>query len=293
MRAEAAYGRSMSRWTAIPLGVRYILIATVMFALMNVGVKYLSHIPAHEVVFFRALISLLVCLVLLRRAGISPWGNNRKILLGRGIAGTIALTMYFYTLQNMPLASAVTIQYMSPIFTIIIAGVMLKEPPRPIQWLFFLVSFAGVLMIKGFDPRVSPTDLAIGITAAMSSGLAYNFIRKLRGQDHPLVVVFYFPLVTVPVIGAWTFTHWVSPSAVDWLVLLIIGICVTIAQVYMTRAYQLEKAANISNFNYLGVVFAIAFGFIIFGEVLTPLGIAGIILIVFGVAMSSRYRQKD
>ncbi len=283
----------MSRWTTIPLGVRYILIATVMFALMNVGVKYLSHIPAHEVVFFRALISLIVCLVLLRRARISPWGNNRKVLLGRGIAGTIALTMYFYTLQNMPLASAVTIQYMSPIFTIIIAGFMLKEPPRPIQWLFFLVSFGGVLMIKGFDPRVSPTDLMIGVTAAMSSGLAYNFIRKLRGQDHPLVVVFYFPLVTVPVIGVWTFTHWVSPSLIDWLVLVIIGICVTVAQVYMTRAYQLEKAANISNFNYLGVVFAIIFGYIIFGELLTPLGVAGIILIVFGVAMSSRFRQKD
>lgn len=272
-------------------GVRYILIATFMFALMQVGVKWLSHIPSHEIVTFRAVISLIVCWVLLRRAGISPWGNNKRWLIARGLAGTVALTLFFYTLQRMPLASAVTLQYLSPIFTIIIAGVMLGEPPRPIQWLFFVVSFAGVLMIKGFDPRVSPLDVVLGVTAAFASGVAYNIIRKVRNDDHHLVVVFYFPLVTVPIIGTYTALHWVMPSPVDWVVLLVIGICVTIAQIYMTRAYQAERAANISNFNYLGVVFALAFGLVIFGEHIEPLALVGIVLIIVGTLMSSKYRR--
>lgn len=274
-------------------GVRYILIATFMFALMQVGVKWLSHIPSHEIVTFRAVISLIVCWVLLRRAGISPWGNNKRWLIARGLAGTVALTLFFYTLQRMPLASAVTLQYLSPIFTIIIAGVMLGEPPRPIQWLFFVVSFAGVLMIKGFDPRVSPLDVVLGVTAAFASGVAYNIIRKVRNDDHHLVVVFYFPLVTVPIIGTYTALHWVMPSPVDWVVLLVIGICVTIAQIYMTRAYQAERAANISNFNYLGVVFALAFGLVIFGEHIEPLALVGIVLIILGTLMSSRYRLSE
>lgn len=274
-------------------GVRYMLIATFMFALMQVGVKWLSHIPSYEIVTFRAVISLVVCWVLLKRAKISPWGNNKPLLIARGLAGTVALTLFFYTLQKMPLASAATLQYLSPIFTVIIAGVMLKEPPRPIQWLFFVVSFIGVIMIKGFDPRVSPFDVTLGVCAAVGSGIAYNIIRKVRNDDHHLVVVFYFPLVTVPIIGTYTAFNWVMPGPVDWIVLLIIGICVTIAQIYMTRAYQAERAANVSNFNYLGVVFALAFGLIIFGEHIEPLALGGIGLIVFGTLMSSKYRRRD
>ncbi len=273
-------------------GVRYILASTFFFALMNIGVKYLVNIPAHEVVFFRALVSLIVCYFLIRKNGLNPWGNNKPVLILRGLAGTAALTMYFYTLQNMPLASAVIIQYLSPIFTIIIAGFLVKEGTRPVQWLFFLLSFAGVVMIKGFDPRVSPTDLLIGVAAAVGSGFAYNFIRKLKDQDHPLVVVFYFPLVTVPLIGVYTATHWVNPTPLEWLVLILIGLVVTVAQIFMTKGYQLERAANVSNFNYLGVVFALGFGFLLFDELVEPLGLAGIVLIIGGVIMSSRYRSE-
>ncbi|MBD3258704.1 EamA family transporter [candidate division GN15 bacterium] len=273
-------------------GVRYIILSTLFFALMNVGVKYLDHIPAYEVVFFRALVSLVMGYVLCKRAGLNPWGNNKKLLIARGLAGTVALTMYFYTVQQMPLASAVTIQYLSPIFTIIFASVIMREHTRPILWLFFLVSFAGVVMIKGFDPRITPFELTLGVLAAMSSGLAYNFVRKLKDTDHPLVVVFYFPLVTVPVIGPYAVTHWVAPSGSDLVILIAIGIFVTIAQIFMTKGYQLERASNVSNYNYLGSVYALLIGWFFFAESIPPLGIAGIVLIIFGVIMSSRFRQE-
>ena len=87
----------------ITRAVKYILLSTVFFALMNVGVKFLAHIPAYEIVFFRALVSLIICYFLIRRAGLSPWGNNKRVLLFRGLSGTAALLMYFYTLQHMPL----------------------------------------------------------------------------------------------------------------------------------------------------------------------------------------------
>jgi len=274
----------------VPPGIKYILISTVFFAVMNVGVKYLHHIPAYEIVFFRALISLVVCYFLLLRAGICPWGNNRKLLIMRGLTGTAALMMYFYTLQKMPLASAVTIQYLSPIFTIIIAGLMLREPPRTVQWLFFLVSFAGVVMIKGFDTRVTVPELTVGVTAAVFSALAYNFIRKLKDYDHPLVVVFYFPMVTVPLVGLYTVFNWVTPVGYDWLILLAIGLATTVAQIFMTKAYQADRAANISNFNYLGSVYAIIIGLFLFNETLSLLAFGGIALILGGVILSSRFR---
>lgn len=273
-------------------GIKNILLATIFFTLMNVGVKYLSHIPSYEVVLFRAFVSLVVCFFLLRRQKIHLWGNNKKNLLLRGISGTAALVMYFYTLQNMPLASAVTIQHLSPIFTIIIATFMLKETARPIQWLFFIIAFGGVFMVKGFDARITVVELCIGISAAFLAGLAYNYVRKLKDTDHYLVVVFYFPLVTVPVVGTYTLFNWVVPSASDLVVLLFIGLTTTAAQIYMTKAYHAEKAANITIFNYLGVVYAIFIGLLFFNESLVFLGITGIILIIFSLFLSSLYSKK-
>jgi drug/metabolite transporter (DMT)-like permease len=258
---------------------------------MNVGVKYIQHIPAYEIVFFRALVSLIVGYALIKRERLNPWGNNKPLLIFRGIAGTIALMLYFYTLQNMPLASAVTIQYLSPIFTILIAGIMLKEPARPVQWLFFAISFIGVVMIKGFDVRITALGLVIGIASAFFSGIAYNFIRKLKDHDHHLVVVFYFPLVTVPTIGLYTLFNWVTPVVTDWLILLLIGLATTVAQIYMTKAYQIERAANISNYNYLGTIYALILGYFLFGELIGAPALLGIGLIIIGVASSTKFNR--
>lgn len=271
-------------------GIRYMIAATFFFALMNIGVKYLVRIPSHEIVFFRALVSLVIGYILIRRVNLSPWGNKKGLLIMRGLTGTTALLLYFYTIQVMPLATAATLIQLSPIFTIILAGLMVKEPPRPIQWFFFLLSFGGVLMIKGFDARVTPGEVVIGITAALFAGLAYNFIRKLKGHDDPLVVVFYFPLVTVPLVGTYTLTHWVQPTAEEWVVLILIGVVVTIAQIFMTKAYQLERAANVSNFTYLGVVLAIVIGWFLFDEMISLLAFAGIGVILFGLIMASRFK---
>ena len=272
-------------------GVKYIIISTVFFSLMNIGVKYLGHIPAWEIAFFRALVSGVLCYGLLKRAGLYPWGTNKRVLIYRGLAGTAALVLYFYTLQHMPLASAITIQLLSPIFTIIIAGLLLREPPRPIQWLFFLLSFAGVVMIKGFDPRVSLFDLGLGVSAAVLSALAYNFVRQLRTTDHHLVVVLYFPMVAIPITGSLSLASWVTPSPTDWAILLAIGVVVTVAQVYMTKGYQADRASNVSNFNYLQVVYGLVLGYLLFNETVGWPAMLGIVLIVTGVILSSRFRS--
>ncbi len=271
--------------------VRNILLAMCLFACMNVGVKALPGIPAHEIVFFRALVSLVVCWFLIRRAKLSPWGVNKPVLIARGLTGTVALTIFFYTLQTIPLATAVTLQHLSPIFSILLAGLIVREKPRPIQWLFFALAMAGVLLIQGFDASVSPLLLGLGVVSAFFSGLAYNCIRKLNQTDNALVVVFYFPLVTVPLIGGYTALHWVTPTAIEWLLLVSIGVCVTAAQIFMTRAFQKESAANIGIYTYLGIVLAVAFGWILFGEPLTGATALGIGMIVVSVLLSNRFRR--
>ncbi|GAB4260118.1 MAG: DMT family transporter [Deferrisomatales bacterium] len=273
---------------ALSPGQRHMLAATFLFSLMGALVKHLRHIPAHEVVFFRAGVSLVACAYLLRRAGTSPWGTNRKLLLARGAAGTVALVAFFYTLQRMPLASAVTIQYLSPAFTILLSAVVLREPANRLQWACFLVCFAGVALLKGFDPRVSVPDLSLGLMAAFASAVAYNVVRRLRATEAPLVVVFYFPLVTLPVIGPYTLTHWVAPRGMDWVWLVAVGLLTQAAQVHLTKAYHLEKAANISHFTYLGSLMALALGYVLFREGVPWPSLGGIALVLAGVLAATR-----
>ena len=170
------------------------LLAVFFFSLMNVLVKLLPHIPAIEIVFFRALVSLIISVSILKIAKVKIWGNNKKILILRGATGMIALILYFKLIQSIPLASAATILFLAPIFTTILGIFIVKEKVHPIQWLFFLISLVGILLVRGFDDRIQPIHLAIGIVASIFSGLAYNFIRKLKTSETPLVIIFYFLL---------------------------------------------------------------------------------------------------
>ncbi len=269
-------------------GQRHMLAATFLFSLMGALVKLLRPIPAHEVVFFRALVSLAACWVAIRRRRMSPWGRNRPLLLARGAAGTAALLLFFHTLQAMPLATAVTVQYLNPIFTILISGLALGEAARAGQWAGFVVCFAGVALMKGFDPRVSLPDLGLGIAAAGFSAVAYNLVRKLRDTDDPLVVVLYFPLVTVPVVGPYTLAHWVQPRGLQWIGLVAVGLLTQAAQVHLTRAFHLERAANVSHFTYLGSLYALVLGYLLFGETVPPPALAGMALVVAGVLWATR-----
>lgn len=223
----------------------------------------------------------------------SPWGNNKKMLVFRGLAGTGALLLYFHTLQSMPLASAVTIQYLHPIFTVILAGIFLKESPSKVQWAFFATSFFGVLLVRGFDARLDIIDVGIGIASALCSATAYNLIRALRNEDHPLVVVFYLPFVSLILTAPMSVANWVMPQGVQWVTLAVIGIFTQVAQYFMTLAYQADRAANISNLNYLGIVYAGLIGWFFYQESIEPLALIGMFVIVGSAIASSHLKTAS
>ncbi len=270
-------------------GVRLMLISAFLYAVLNALVKDLGgRIPAVEVVFFRAIISLAMSVVLLRRQKIPMWGNNKPVLLLRGVLGTLALILLFTTYQKMRLATATTIHYLSPIFTILIATVVLKERLHRLQILFFLISFLGVVFIRGFDDQINPFYLGIGIVSAFLAGGAYNCIRYLRHTEHPLVIVLYFPFVAMPVAGlaSYYWAGWVMPEGVEWLKLLGIGVCTQVAQVMMTKAYQQAASSAVAGVTYSGIIYAILFGVFIFGESYKWVSYLGIGIVMLGVILN-------
>lgn len=267
------------------------LISTFAFSLMQLCVKYLSHLPAVELVLFRSSISLVLSLVFLRRIGVNPLGNNKTFLVLRGVFGVIALSMFFVTLQNIPLATAVTLQYLSPVFTAIFAIWMLGERMKPIQWLFFAIAFTGVGLIKGFDSDVELLYFILGLGSAVFAGLAYNCVRILRDSEHPVVIVFYFPLIATPIMAIASYFYWVSPQGWDWLAILLLGIFTQIGQVNMTKALQAETANKVTSLKYLGTLYALIYGVFIFDESYSLWSILGISLVLLGVVLNIRTKS--
>jgi drug/metabolite transporter (DMT)-like permease len=274
-------------------GIKYILIASLFFSIINALVKYLDAIPSIQIVFFRSLVTLILSYITIKKLNLKIITPHTPLLIGRGLSGAIALALYFYTIQNMPLATAVTLLYLAPIFTVILAIFFVKEFPTKKQIPFFILCFIGAALMKNFDIRVSTLNFIYGILSAVFAALAYNFIRLLKGKVHHSVVIFYFPLVSIPFCIPFLLTTWKTPSIKEFIALLTIGVATQIAQIFMTKAYMLERAAKISHYNYMTSFWAFITGIVLFNEQLNYISILGIFLIFIGIVFSSKYAPKN
>lgn len=272
-------------------GVRYILLAGFTFAILQVIIKELKEFHLFQVVFFRSAITSIAATYLLLRSGTSIVGNNKGLLILRALFGVIAMTLFFATLQRLPLGASVSLKYLSPVFTAIFAVWWLKEKVRTLQWFLFALAFCGVFLLKGFDLRIDPFNLFLGITGAIFSGLVYVTIRKIGSSEHSLVIINYFMFTATILSGIAMIPFWQTPSLETLLALLAMGILGYFAQVYMTKALQIEPASRIAPFRYIEVVYSLLLGFIFFGEGYTLLSLLGIALIIGSMLINLFLKQ--
>ncbi len=284
------------------------LLSSLSFAIVNLMVKTLTNsynlfpsiqdYPPYELVFFRSIISLTISVAIIKHKGIPLFGNNKKWLLIRGIFGATALLLFFYTLKNLPIAVATTVQYLSPVFTVIMAIFINHQKVKPIQWLFFLIAFSGVIYIglgKSNDARViiEPIWLILGVISAMLSGVAYNAIIKCKATDEPITIVMYFPLVATPIMFfIMIYNGYVIPKGYEWGLLLLIGIFTQIAQVFMTKSFHFADASKVTPIKYFGAIYAVLIGYFIFDETLSLSVSIGVVLILTGVLLNTFFVKK-
>ncbi len=274
-------------------GVLYMLLASFFFACMAACVKLLQGIPVLEIIFFRAVISGVLCLAGIWRAGVPALGTRRGLLTLRGVAGALALAQGFWLVQNTPLAAASTVAHRAPSGTPVIGIWFVQEKVEARQLLWFLLSFAGIVIMQGFDYRISVWHLLLGITASLTMGLAYNCVRKLGRTEHPLVIMFYFPLVCLPLAGIYTMFNWVAPQGVEWAWLLLLGLFTQLGQYYMTKSYQVAAISSVAIVNYTEVIFAIVLGLVFFGENFNLLTYVGMALVCAGVVLNLLTRKRS
>jgi drug/metabolite transporter (DMT)-like permease len=267
-------------------GVLYMLVASFFFALMTVFTKLLAGLPIAEIIFIRALIAAVLCLLGIWRLRISPWGHDKPGLLLRGLAGVASLTQGFWLLHHIPLAAATTLTHLSPIFTTLLGIWLVREKVRPIQLSYFVVCFVGVVMIQGFDQRISLLHLLVGISASFCMGVAYSTVRRLGKSEHPLVIMLYFPMVSIPLAGIAMAFDYVLPSPQQWLWLALLGLTAQVGQYCMTMSYQHARISKVAIVNYSEVIFSIILGFTLFGENFNLLTYLGMALVMAGVLLN-------
>ena len=267
--------------------------ATIFFMVVKIFVKMLPHIPPMEIVFFRCLISFLITYYLLKRKGHNILGTNRSLLMMRGIFGTIGLYCYFVILQEIPLATASTLIYFTPLFTSLVGVFLLREKMSIIQWVLLLIAFSGIILIQGFDSRVNIFYLLIGLGGSLCAAFAYSIIRYLRDKEHSLVLMIYFPMIAFPIGGLISIFNWVQPNLIDLSLLILIGVFTQFAQYFMTKAFQSEKVSKVSIVSYSELVFVLLIGNIFFDEKFEFLVYLGMILVTFGVVFNILLARND
>ena len=269
------------------------LFSTLCFTGMNLFIKYLSHFSAYQLVFFRALGSLFFTNSFLLYHKIPMLGNNRKLLVLRSLVGVTSMGLFFASVAYLPIGTAVSLRYTSPIFAAVLAVIFLKEKIYKMQWFYFFLAFVGVLLIKGFDAEINLVGVLLVLVSAFFSGLVYVVITKIGSGDHPVVIVNYFMWISTILGGLLTIFNWKQPVGMEWVFLFSLGVFGYFGQLFMTKAYQFGSANKIVPLKYVEVIFTMIMGIIWFGDVYPLLSVFGTLLVIVGLVLNVFYKQKQ
>ena len=276
-----------------------LVLASLFFSIMTVCVKKIdARIPVHELVFFRSLISISITSFIIKKREINPWGNNKTLLVIRGLLGTLALLSIFYAIRNMPLSISTVIQYTYPIFISIFAAIFINEKLTKNIFFGLISGWLGILILLNpsqladLKLEISNKSVSIAFLGAISTALAYVTVKKLSYNEDVFVIIKYFPLVSLLVLSPYVIFNWITPNLFELIWIIGIGIFTQLGQTFLTIGLKNMQASVASSINYLQVVFASIWGILIFEEIINIKFILGSILVLFGTYISTSKISK-
>jgi len=269
------------------------MLSTFFVALLGLHIKLLSHIPAMEIAFFNTLMALLASVTALQYHRIPIWGKHHTLLAARGLLGSLSTLLHFVVLQHIALPSAITLHYTAPIFASLMGIWLLGEAVHPRQWLYFILSLIGVILINGFSRTDASRYVLVGLLGACFRGLAANAVRTIAQKEHPLVIAFYAYLVAVPLTSTCLLYNFVVPQSQDIRMLGIISVLNYAAHYYAVKAYQLGPLAPVAATSYVAIVYALLFSYLFLGESLPAIKLVGVGLVLMGVMLNLFYRKRS
>jgi S-adenosylmethionine uptake transporter len=284
----------------------WMVLGAFLFATMAVGIKVAStSFSTFELVFYRGLVSVVFMAIVVRARGATLRTPVPMMHVWRSTIGVLALSSWFYAIAHLPLATAMTLNYMSGVWVaaFLVGGALLYGQPQDAQRQgpllgTVLLGFAGVVMT--LRPTIDHDQLfagVIGLLSGMGAALAYMQVTALGKAGEPEErTVFYFSVGTAVVgsvgmlfgdITAWAAVRWQDAA---WVIP--IGVLASLGQWCMTRAYRKGATLVVASMQYSGIVFAVIYSLLLFGDHIAPMGWLGIAVIVTSGVLATVLRAR-
>ncbi|MFL2882692.1 MAG: DMT family transporter [Pelagibacteraceae bacterium] len=281
------------------IGVLYMIGSVICFSIMDICVKWLDYYPVGQVLFFRFFIGFIPIFFIIPRDKIFNFYKTSRPGLHafRAICGALAIIALFYGLRELPLADVISLTFGGPIFVTVASIFFLSEKVGIKRWSAVIIGFIGMLLI--IQPAfvelnyyyISPIIFCIFFACVAIS------VRSLSKTEPNYTIAFYFTfLCTVLGLCSLFFVEWVMPSLIDALILIIMGICGSVANLLLTQSYRLAETSLVTPIKYLSLVFAILFGFFIWNEIPKILTLIGAVLVILSsliIFVREKYLKKQ
>ncbi len=280
------------------LGFLYMFLSIIGFSLMDVIVKWSVDYPIGQILFFRGFFGIIFYFFIIPRNRLSNFYQTKRLGLHslRCLAGLIAIVAIFIALRKLPLATVVSISFAAPIFTTIFSIFLLSEKVGVYRWLAVLVGFIGILIIT--EPGISELNIYYIFPIIFCLGLSYVAItlRQLSSTE-PVWLISLFFSIAITLLSFLTIPFgWVMPSFNHFVILSLIGIFGGVSNLWLSQSYKYSEVSLVTPLKYLTLVFAIIFGYFIWGEIPTIKTLAGAFLVIVSTLIIFRreiYKKKE
>ena len=279
------------------LGFLYMFISICAFSLMDIIVKWSVNYPIGQVLFFRGFFGIIFYFFIIPKERLHNFYQTKRpgLHLLRCLSGLIALISIFIALRELPLATVVSISFAAPIFTTIFSIFLLSEKVGIFRWLAVLIGFVGIIIIT--EPGISELNIYYIFPIIFCLGLSYVAItiRQLSSTEPVWLISFYFSL-SIMLLSFLTIPQgWVLPNFKDFILLSLIGIFGGVANLWLSQSYKYAEVSLVTPLKYLALVFAIVFGYFIWGEIPTIKTLSGASLVIISTLIIFRreiYKKK-
>jgi drug/metabolite transporter (DMT)-like permease len=277
-------------------GIFFMLVSAMLGSLSGAVAKVLSDtMDPIEIVFYRNLLGVFMILYSFKKIQLSLSFDISKahLLILRGLFGTIAMVLYFYTIANIPLGEAVILNKTSPFFVTILAYYLMKESISINTMFALVIGFIGIFfVIQPFDLVIS-TDHILAILGGFFAAAAYTTIKKIKDiYDARVIMLSFMGIGTILPLLIFLFTPYadfkIHTGFFVWSLIGLMALLSTVSQWFLTRAYSISKASIIGVIGYSSIPFAVGFGVMLGDNIPDMLTFLGIGLIALGGILVSR-----
>ena len=275
-------------------GIGFMVLACVFFGAMHVGVRHVTQsIHPFEAAFFRNFFGLLVLAPSFITHGLRPLRTQRFGLhCVRAALNVVAMLSFFYALSITPVVLVQALAFTSPLFTAVLAILLLGERVRARRLTAIVIGFAGTALI--IRPGVQPFEFgpALVLASAAVWGYVVVLIKSLSRTDSAVTITAYMVLLMSPMTLVCALFVWTWPSGGELAVLVGIGIAGTLAQMLMTQSLRLAETSVVLPFDFTKLVWSAFFAWLLFGELIDTWTLAGA-LVIFSGGLYVAYRERQ